>query len=240
MKKTTIFALAFAVLTAVSATALPFNEKLSTTDLEKINNGEVLIKSIDKYKNMALNSDNLGATKLRQIVLDHNPNYLAEIIQVKPIAGNEDLDTKIAAVLEDVESYAGIPYWSVYHNRYFDLYETAIINKINQIDENTKLIDSTIDIGPFGLTKVPIQIEKTDDYLLYQMTNDQTLNHMGITCVKKKNMKSLILLFKDGDNWILYGIGAVKAPKLSMFEKRIERSFINKTKTFCSFVFSKL
>ena len=53
-------------------------------------------------------------------------------------------------------------------------------------------------------------------------------------------MKSLILLFKDGDNWVLYGIGAVKAPKLAMFEKRIERSFINKTKTFCSYVFSKI
>lgn len=240
MKKINFIALALAAFTAVSAAALPFNEKLSAADLETINKGEVLIKSIDKYKNMALNSNNPGAVKLRQIVLDHNPNYLAEIIQVKPIAGNEDLDKKIAAVLEDVESYAGIPYWSVYHNRYFNLYDTATINNISQPDENTKLIDSTIDIGPFGLTKVPIQIEKTDDYLLYQMTNNQTLNHMGITCVKKKNMKSLILLFKDGDNWILYGIGAVKAPKLSMFEKRIERSFINKTKTFCAFVFSKL
>ncbi len=239
MKKTTIFALAIAALTAVSATALPFNEKLSASDLETISKGEVLIKSIDKYKNMSINSDNPGAERIRLIVNNLNPNYLAEIIQVKPIKGNEDLDVKISAVLEDVESYAGIPYWSVYHNRYFNLYDTAKINSITQ-DYNSKLIDSTIDIGPFGLTNVPIYIEKNDNFLLYQMTNNQNLNHMGITCVQKKNMKSLILLFKDGDNWVLYGIGAVKAPKLAMFEKRIERSFINKTKTFCSYVFSKL
>ena len=239
MNKTTIFTLALVALTAVSATALPFNEKLSAEDLETINKGEVLIKSIDKYKNMSIDSDNPGAERIRLIVNNLNPNYLAEIIQVKPIKGNEDLDVKISAVLEDVESYAGIPYWSVYHNRYFNLYDTAKINSITQ-DYNSKLIDSTIDIGPFGLTNVPIYIEKNDNFLLYQMTNNQNLNHMGITCVQKKNMKSLILLFKDGDNWVLYGIGAVKAPKLAMFEKRIERSFINKTKTFCSYVFSKI
>lgn len=239
MNKTTIFALAIAALTAVSATALPFNEKLSASDLETISKGEVLIKSIDKYKNMSIDSDNPGAERIRLIVNNLNPNYLAEIIQVKPIKGNEDLDVKISAVLEDVESYAGIPYWSVYHNRYFNLYDTAKINSITE-DNNSKLIDSTIDIGPFGLTNVPINIEKNDNFLLYQMTNNQNLNHLGITCVQKKNMKSLILLFKDGDNWVLYGIGAVKAPKLAMFEKRIERSFINKTKTFCSYVFSKI
>lgn len=239
MNKTTIFALALVALTAVSAAALPFNDKLSAEDLETISKGEVLIKSIDKYKNMSIDSDNPGAERIRLIVNNLNPNYLAEIIQVKPIKGNEDLDVKISAVLEDVESYAGIPYWSVYHNRYFNLYDTAKINSITQ-DYNSKLIDSTIDIGPFGLTNVPIYIEKNDNFLLYQMTNNQNLNHMGITCVQKKNMKSLILLFKDGDNWVLYGIGAVKAPKLAMFEKRIERSFINKTKTFCSYVFSKI
>lgn len=239
MNKTTIFTLALVALTAVSATALPFNEKLSAADLETINKGEVLIKSIDKYKNMSIDSDNPGAERIRLIVNNLNPNYLAEIIQVKPIKGNEDLDVKISAVLEDVESYAGIPYWSVYHNRYFNLYDTAKINSITE-DNNSKLIDSTIDIGPFGLTNVPINIEKNDNFLLYQMTNNQNLNHLGITCVQKKNMKSLILLFKDGDNWVLYGIGAVKAPKLAMFEKRIERSFINKTKTFCSYVFSKI
>ncbi|MEE1212096.1 MAG: DUF6675 family protein [Treponema sp.] len=239
MNKTTIFALALVALTAVSAAALPFNDKLSAEDLETINKGEVLIKSIDKYKNMSIDSDNPGAERIRLIVNNLNPNYLAEIIQVKPIKGNEDLDVKISAVLEDVESYAGIPYWSVYHNRYFNLYDTAKINSITE-DNNSKLIDSTIDIGPFGLTNVPINIEKNDNFLLYQMTNNQNLNHMGITCVQKKNMKSLILLFKDGDNWVLYGIGAVKAPKLAMFEKRIERSFINKTKTFCSYVFSKI
>ena len=239
MNKTTIFTLALVALTAVSAAALPFNDKLSASDLETISKGEVLIKSIDKYKNMSIDSDNPGAERVRLIVNNLNPNYLAEIIQVKPIKGNEDLDVKISAVLEDVESYAGIPYWSVYHNRYFNLYDTAKINSITQ-DYNSKLIDSTIDIGPFGLTNVPIYIEKNDNFLLYQMTNNQNLNHMGITCVQKKNMKSLILLFKDGDNWVLYGIGAVKAPKLAIFEKRIERSFINKTKTFCSYVFSKI
>lgn len=235
-----ILLISFLTMLPFLATALPFNSKLTETDAATVQNGEVLIKSIDKAKNMAIESQNPGVQKLVDLVKDHAPNYLAEIIQVKPVSGNEDLAERLSAVLEDVEGYAGIPYWSVHHERYFDLYETAVIDSQKMLDEHTKLIDASIDIGPFGVTKTPITIEKTDDYLLYVMTNDQSLRHKGITCVKKNNMVSIILLFKDGDNWILYGIGGVKAPKIAMFEERIETSFINKTKTFCSFVYSKL
>ena len=49
-----------------------------------------------------------------------------------------------------------------------------------------------------------------------------------------------ILLFKDEDNWILYGIGGVNAPKIPFFSERIEVSFINRIKTFCNFIFTKL
>jgi hypothetical protein len=53
-------------------------------------------------------------------------------------------------------------------------------------------------------------------------------------------MKSVILLFRHEDNWILYGVGGVKALKVSFLEKRIETSFINRIKTFCNFVFTKI
>lgn len=220
--------------------ALPFNMKLSNEDLQKIHNEEVLIKSIDKCKNMALQSDNPGAVKLQQIINELNPNYLAEIIQVRKIEGNEDLPEKLQAVLEDVEHYSGIPYWSVQHKCYFDLYGITLIENTEQVNENKKIIHSIIDIRPFGFTRVPLTFEKTDDYFLYTMSNDMKLAHKGITCVKPDNMLSIILLFKDGDNWVLYGLGGVKAPKVAGFERRIETAFINRAKTFCQYVYSKV
>lgn len=227
-------------LTSAAAFSLPFDSKLSAEEIEKIQNEEVIIRSIDKFKNMSLDSTNPGAQKLKEIVQEHNPNYLAEIIQVRKIQGNENLPEKLLSILENVEGYSGIPYWSEHHQCYFDLYGVSLIENIEEISPQKKILNSIIDIRPFGFTRVPITIEKNDDYMLYYMTNNMDLKHKGINCVKKQNMKSLILVFKDGDNWILYGIGGVKAPKIALFEQRIETSFMNKTKTFCQFVYSKL
>lgn len=240
MKKLKLLSIFTLLLTTSSIFALPFNQKLSTQELESIQNEEVHIKSIDKCKNMALESDNPGAKKLEEIVKALNPNYLAEIIQVRKIEGNEDLPQKLRSVLEDVEHYSGIPYWSVQHKCYFDLYGITLIENTEEIDETKKIIHSIIDIRPFGFTRVPLTIEETDDYFLYTMTNDMKLTHKGITCVKEDNMLSIILLFKDGENWVLYGLGGVKAPKVIGFEKRIETAFINRAKTFCKYVYSKL
>ncbi len=228
------------LFSSLSVFALPFDNRLSAEEIEKIQKEEVLIRSIDKYKNMTLNSDNPGAKKLKEIVQEHNPNYLAEIIQIRKIEGNEDLPEKLISILENVEGYSGIPYWSEHHQCYFDLYGVSLIENVEEINPQKKILNSIIDIRPFGFTRVPITIEKNDDYMLYYMTNNMDLKHKGINCVKKENMKSLILVFKDGNNWILYGIGGVKAPKIPLFEKRIETSFMNKIKTFCQFVYSKL
>ena len=53
-------------------------------------------------------------------------------------------------------------------------------------------------------------------------------------------MKSIIAIVKEGNSWILYGIGAVNAPDLFFLRDRIETSFMNRIKTFCSYFFKKL
>ena len=93
---------------------------------------------------------------------------------------------------------------------------------------------------PFGDIYTPITIEKGEDFLIYINTNDNDLTIKGVTAVKRRNMNSVIILFRDGDNWILYGAGGCKAPKIAMFKDRIETSFINRIKTFCNYVFTKI
>ena len=93
---------------------------------------------------------------------------------------------------------------------------------------------------PFGTIYSPIEIEQTEDYLFYQSTNTNDLKVEGITCVRKYNMKSVIILIKDGENWILYGVGGVKAPRIPFLTQRIEVSFINRIKTFCNYIFTKI
>ena len=237
MKKIIIL---FTLFISIPAFSLPFNSLLSQKEKEDLLNGQVLIRNIDKYKNMCIEGSNPGIQKLREIVDEQNPNYLAEVIQIKPYEGNENLQEVVRSALENISDYAGIPYWSERHQRYWDLYSSAVIVGSSQINETTKQINADLYMEPFGMIHSPIIIEQTDDFLLYSTTNNNNLKYEGFTVVKKQNMKSIILLFRYEDKWILYGVGGVKALKVSFLEQRIETSFINRIKTFCNFIFTKI
>ena len=226
-------------ITASCLNALPFNSKLSSEELEKLQNGEVIARNIDKYKNISLESSEPAANRLKKIIKDLDPNYLAELMQIRPYKGNENLVEKLYSVLSDIDHYAGIQYWSVRHKRYYDLYSTARIIE-EEHKGNTSKYRTDLVMEPFGDIYTPITIEKGEDYLIYINTNDNDLTIKGVTAVKRRNMNSVIILFRDGDNWILYGAGGCKAPKIAMFKDRIETSFINRIKTFCNYVFTKI
>ncbi len=220
--------------------ALPFNSKVSEDDLALLAEGKVVARNIDKFKNIGLEGDSPLIERMKEQIKDLSPNYLAELIQIRPYEGNEDLPQKLFEVLSDIEHYAGIQYWSVRHERYYDLYSSAKILKQEQISKSRFTYETDLYMEPFGSIYTPISIEKGEDYLIYTNSNSNSLKIKGMTAVKAHNMKSMILLFKDGDNWILYGIGGCRAPRIAMFESRIETSFINRIKTFCSYVFTKI
>lgn len=238
MKK--IFTVFTIYLISAASFALPFNSKVTEEDLKELSEGKVVARNIDKFKNIGIESDSPLVERMKEQIKDLSPNYLAELIQIRPYEGNENLPQKLFDVLSDIENYAGIQYWSVRHERYYDLYSSAKILKQEKISDNRFTYETELYMEPFGNIDTPISIEKGEDYLIYTNTNSNSLKVKGMTAVKAKNMKSVILLFKDGDNWILYGIGGCKAPRIAMFESRIETSFINRIKTFCSYVFTKI
>lgn len=238
MKK--IFTVFTIYLISAASFALPFNSKVTEEDLKALSEGKVVARNIDKFKNIGIESDSPLVERMKEQIKDLSPNYLAELIQIRPYEGNENLPQKLFDVLSDIENYAGIQYWSVRHERYYDLYSSAKILKQEKISDNRFTYETELYMEPFGNIDTPISIEKGEDYLIYTNTNSNSLKVKGMTAVKAKNMKSVILLFKNGDNWILYGIGGCKAPRIAMFESRIETSFINRIKTFCSYVFTKI
>ena len=229
------------VIFSLHSAQLPFDGALSQKELDDLTGGKILVRTIDKYKNMSIKSSNKGAEKLRAEIKDLNPNYLAEVIQIKPYKGNEDLIRKFRAALEDISSYAGIQYWSVQHERYYDLYSTAAVVGKTEVDENTVRYNADLEMQPFGMIHMPITIEETGDYLFYYSTNNNSLKfEEKFNCVNKQCMKSAVVVFRDGDNWILYGAGGVRALRIPLIEKRVETSLINRIKTFYNFIYEKL
>ena len=254
MKRKIIFILAF-FITSSFFYALPFNSELKKSEKEILEKGEVLIRNIDYPKYMCLKEDNEACKKLLKSINETNPNYLAEVIQIKPYQGNEDLPQKIRNALENIQDYAGIPYWSERHQRYWDLYSSSEV--LSQKTEGEKtFLETRLYMEPFGDIFCPIYIEeipfsekdensenvekKSEGYIFYTQTNSNKLTYEGFTCVKPYAMKSAIILFREGDKWILYGAGGVKAPRVPFLTARIETSFINRIKTFCNFIFTKI
>ena len=233
-------------LACFTISADPFNSKLTSDERKTIENGEILIKNINYEKYMCLNKgeSDLG-NKLFAEIHELNPKYLAEVIQIKPYKGNEDLPQRLEELLNNVPDYAGIPYYSVRAEEWYNLYDSAKIISENIITNDEKLLEKEIqadfEMTPFGIIHETIILKKSKESVFYSAVNNNKLRYFDeFDCVWPKKLKICIVLINDGENWILYGIGGVNAPRIPFFTERIETSFINRIKTFCNFIFTKI
>lgn len=218
----------------------PFNDLLLDEERAVLDSGDILIKNIKYKRFLCLNKgiSPLG-DKLIDEINDLCPKYLAEIIQYKPYEGNEDLPQRLEEVLNNVSEYAGIPYYSVRNEQYYPLYDSATIVEVKELEDSKELY-ADLEMQPFGTVKEKINIYKDKDTVFYSAINLNKLAYKEkFDCVWPETMRICILLFRDGDKWVLYGIGGVNAPRIPFFTERIETSFINRIKTFCDFIFKK-
>ncbi|MCR4734628.1 MAG: hypothetical protein K5829_06480 [Treponema sp.] len=237
--KRLLFAVIFFLIT-FNASANVFNQKLTEDELAQLKKGELLIKNINFTKNMCLtnNSIKLGDALISELE-DLNPKYLAEVIQFKPYKDNEDLPKRLEETLNNVSDYAGIPYYSVQKDKWYNLYDSATITD-TKISGNKKIITADLIMKPFDYVNERIEISSDNEAILYTATNTNKLRYLDkFDCIWPEKMKICILLFRDGDNWVLYGIGGVNAPRIPFFTERIQTSLINRINTFCSYIFKK-
>jgi hypothetical protein len=216
-----------------------FNANLSASERSRLAAGEILMRNIGKAKNISLNPVNPLAAKTIETIQKLNPSYLAEVIQVRRYRPEERLIDRVKAVLIDVPSYKGIPYWSVTNQKWFELYSRAAVLS-SRTQGGTTAIGAELVMDPFTPIDAAIVVTVEGDTLYYSMINNNSLKAEGITAVKEKCMNSIIIVFREGDSLVLYGIGGVKAPVIFFLKDRIERSFMNRIKTFCMYVYEKL
>lgn len=239
MKKKIILSIMFLLFNLIFAS--PFNEKLTPKEQEFLSTGEILIRNINYKKNICLKSELFPfADELLSIINNLNPKYLAEIIQYKPYKGNENLPQKLEQLLNNIPEYAGIPYYSERAQAWYNLYDSAEITETFE-EDNIKTIKATLKMQPFDTVYETITLKTDKETVLYTAQNENKLRYLDkFDCIWPQKMKICILLFKDGDNWVLYGIGGVNAPRIPFFTERIQTSFINRINTFCTFIFGKI
>ncbi|GHV11444.1 hypothetical protein FACS189491_02690 [Spirochaetia bacterium] len=225
----------FLPLSTVSAQL--FNNKLTRGEQQKLANGEILIRNIEKSKNISLNPVNQVAKQAIDTITALKPTYLAEVIQILPY--NETLINRIQEILLDIPSYQGIPYYSVRNEQYFDLYSSARIISM-QKNGGRSVVEAELLMPPFNMMEAHIVVTNENGTLFFQQGNKNPIRADNITVAKANNMQSIIVVFRQDTSLVLYGIGGVNAPVIFFLKDRIETSFMNRIKTFCMYVYEKL
>lgn len=217
-----------------------FNENLSEEDYALVKSGQTLIKNTANYRKLCLKGGKYGADKALKAIEELKPTYFAEVIHEYPYKGNENLIDEFESLILDIPSYAGIPYWSVKWEKFYDLYDEAKVVSIEKNGNRTTILADII-MDPFDYVPMRIDSEKGPDWFYYESTNLNVLEYYEkFKCVNPENMKSIIFVCRDGDRWIMYGAGAVKAPSIFFLRDRVDASFMGRIKTFCGFFFDKI
>ena len=87
-----------------------FNKNISSEERQVLDSNKVLIRNVDSLKDLCLESSNEGVQKMLKTAKDLRPAYIAEIIQIRPYKGNENIKDTLESSILDIPSYAGIPY----------------------------------------------------------------------------------------------------------------------------------
>lgn len=241
MKRIVIFLFTLNIL-IFSLAGENFNKKISDQEIHELEDGAVLIRNIEYYNNICLNKEGKDLSEfLLTSMKKLHPKYLVEVIKYLPYEGNEDLPEKLENILNNVEEYVGIPYWSVESKKWYDLFTYAkIIDQYEEEDKRVVKADLTMD--PFDVVCERFEVRRTDDEIFYLAVNENKLSyHNKLDCIWPEKMQIGIYVFRDENNhWVMYGIGGVKAPKFPVFHKRISVSFENRIRTLCCYFLDRI
>ncbi len=216
-----------------------FNEKAKKNDIEKLEKDSTILRSISSIKKIIMKE-----TPKSKLVIDPmrrcKSGYMVEIINVRPCEGNEDLIDRINVAVSDVLSYEEIPYYSERHKKWFSLYDSAELVK-SETNDNTTIIVEKLKMGGFGDFETEITIQNFGDYFVYRMRNLEKLKYKGVfTVCDPGEMDSVIAVYRDGENWVIYAIGGANIMRVPIVSFAIEPEFTGRVKAFSDFVFAKI
>ena len=201
----------------------------------------MIIRNISSYKKLSLETQSPVATECLKELKELNPKYFVEVLQVRDQKPDDRIVEKMFKVLFDVEEYTTIPYYSEAHGTTTPLYSYCKVltqQRTSDAEANVETSRFTVDMTmpPFQLYTAQISI-KTDSerWLLYRSENLTDVVCMGFVRVKTGCLRSVIFVFPHEGQWIIYGIGAAKAPKIPLLTRRIETAFIGRVKAFCNY-----
>jgi hypothetical protein len=139
------------------------------------------------------------------------------------------------ARLLDFEGYAGIPYWSSRKEKYYELFDWVRV--VSGPTKGARGLSGEVEtlqfMEPFGEYGSKYAWSYKDADLLFSGFNTTHLSYDGIKAVSPGNLIWRFGAYRDGDFWLFYGLGAVKAfDMFGVLRERLSASFMGRIEAF--------
>lgn len=215
---------------------LDFFELNDTSELSKLIDNQIVIRSLEDANDLSLNPIDYQASLIINSIKEKKPSYITEVFQIIPVKDNENFLLELNKLLLDTKEYINIDYYSEYNDQTVPLYFESIETK-REISGDEIKVDLRLLMKPFNQNDFRIACKKDTNSLFFEMTNKKPMVYKKIACVSVNNFHSYIYCKKIGENYYLYSVGYVKIPKIISLQERIRVSFVNRVKSFCTHIF---
>ncbi len=216
----------------------PFRN-LSSEEAASVSSGKSVFRRPSGWKDLSVPVAAPFAKDIEDTVRKLGANYIGEVVLVLPKAANPDLLTVLARNLADVESHVGIPYWSRRYGKNFDLFTWVKVLERSGTESEGGLASEQF-MKPFDPYRARYSWSLKGERLSFLSTNLSHLSYDGRKAVSPGDMVWRLEAYAEGDRWILYGIGAVKAfDMLGLLRDRLSESFMGRIEAFFGYMYGK-
>ncbi len=235
-----VIALFYALSAAALASAQPQPfRNLSSEEAAAVSAGKSVFRQPAGWKDLSVPAAAPFAKDIEDTGRKLGGNYIGEVVLGLPKAANPDLLAILARNLADVESHVGIPYWSRRYKKNFDLFTwVKVLERTGGEPEGG--LSSEQYMKPFDPYRARYSWSLQGDRLAFLSTNLTHLSYDGKKAVAPGEMVWRLEVYAEGDRWVLYGIGAVKAfDMLGLLRDRLSESFMGRIEAFFGYMYKQ-
>ncbi|MBQ1643624.1 MAG: hypothetical protein II103_03735 [Treponema sp.] len=216
-----------------------FNQKLTDSQIQDLKSGKVIIRNLKSAKETSLSTSNVYANKFVNELKSISPTHFAEVIQVRPYKDHENLIKELEELVSDIKSYKQIPYYAERQGAWAAMFTKSEVLSCSR-GNLTNVYNAVFRMPPFAQFKAQVSTTQIGDTLYFATVNKETIEYKIFDAVKAGKMECGLVLFRQGDYWILYGAGAVKTNASFFLKKRVNTAFVNRIKDFSMYFIKKL
>lgn len=244
MKKRLSRAVIFALLSLALAApmfsqsfSLPpsFASEWKKKEIKELQEGKIVIRNIRKAKHTSLNEGiNVYADKVLKIAKDINANYLAEIIYKMPKSSNKNIIDQAVKIFEDINLYKEIIYSDEKKGSSRNLFP-LVEQRFRNDAPGYIQIGSHLKMDMLSAYDSELEIEWGKDGFFFHQLNVTPLMWKSFKAVKEGNMIAGICCFEWNNDYYVYALGGIRAPRIPFVIAEIERQFIGRIEDFTVF-----